>query len=482
MLFGCLGVVQAQELPLRYAGEIGHMRPGERKSLGTSLVARLEGKEGDPVRIDGQDRHGKPWRLDYSPTGGVGFTTVWTADFNADGQPDVLIESLFPGLGACVDAATVTLLLFDENGRPNPWPMETMLPHRTRSEEFPFKPVYAVDVNRNGRAEFILTDCSREKGYSISGVYEAGTAGDLAVVQNANLTAYRRIAGGLPIRSVSDWAEPRARLMNAPPVTLTGLDSEGIGCDVNCRNPVENETLLGDGRRIQGWPDTVVVDLPEGRDIYMDGGWDGLQRVLREGYSVRIDGSWVWATTESGKGTSRADIQVEFAVTSTQPVRAHVERKPGGCLKVRYEHGETNHVTDLETCSANDQRISFQRTDGGTVEQLLPDRRTVHAEHTAMQHTVTSDTRYEQPLEGRQLIGIAECCDFMVLTQWTAKSPGSEPVFALHDRGGGLLVSRVMAPPKLGLLITNGEALAFLRPETGVVVEVRGRLRWRRKG
>jgi len=459
------------------------MRPGEQKSLGASVVARLLAEEGDPVRIEGRDRQGKPWLLLYSATGGLGFTTVWTADFDADGQTDFLIESMFPGNGACVNAATITLLLFDANGRPNPHPMETMMPEGEGSQEFPFKPVHAVDINRNGRAEFVLTDCSREAASSVRGVYEAGPAGGLTVVRNTNLAPYLKISGLPKAKAIAQWPEPVVQLLaSQPAAVLTGLDSENLLCgSERCSNPAQEETILGDGRRIQGWPDTVVIDLPEGREIDMDGGWKGLQRVLREGLAVRADGKWMWASAESGKAPPRrADVAVELVVTSTRQVRAPAVRKDGECLQVLYAPRSYGDVTELESCISGSGKLTFRRVDGGTVEQLLPDRRTVRTAHTAMQHTVTNEVRYERPLEGVHLIGIAGCCDFMDLTQWTPKS-GSDPVFALHDRNGGLLVSRVLAPPKLGLLITNGYALVFFRPETGAVVEVHGRLQWRRR-
>jgi hypothetical protein len=101
------------------------------------------------------------------------------------------------------------------------------------SDAFPYLPVLAMDVDRDGRAEFVITDCGRgrsgaESGYSIAGIYEAD-AGRLRVVRNPRLGSYRSVAGPLSARP-SQWRD-----------LMPGLDEKAA-------ERVEELATIGDAR------------------------------------------------------------------------------------------------------------------------------------------------------------------------------------------------------------------------------------------
>ena len=137
----CVG---AQPFPMRYLGELGHLPAGGRVG---PAVAVAEGV----VRLEGPG-----WRYTRGVTGGAGWTTLYTADFDADGQADFLLADHFPGVGRCVNAASLTVVLFDRAGRPVLRELATQLP-RTVGDAFPFTPV--VVRRRQGRAEFVTVGC-----------------------------------------------------------------------------------------------------------------------------------------------------------------------------------------------------------------------------------------------------------------------------------------------------------------------------------
>lgn len=144
----------AQPFPMRYLGELGHLAAGER-------IGPAAGVAEGVVRLAGPG-----WRYTRGVTGGIGWTTLYTADFDADGQADFLLADHFPGVGRCVNAASVTVVLFDRTGRPLLRELETYLP-RTVGDEFPYTPI--VVRRRQGRAEFVTTGCDGKQ----TGVWRA---------------------------------------------------------------------------------------------------------------------------------------------------------------------------------------------------------------------------------------------------------------------------------------------------------------------
>ncbi|HET8550443.1 MAG TPA: hypothetical protein VFL57_20675, partial [Bryobacteraceae bacterium] len=130
-------------------------------------------------RFEGRDHRGRPWRAMISTSGGVGWTDVWEGDFDANGRKDLMIAAHMPGNGRCIDLVDLAFLMFDGDGWPMPWMIETYLPKNGGPGKMP---AILRDVNRDGRAELVVTDCSHADGErfgedrGITGVYESRDA------------------------------------------------------------------------------------------------------------------------------------------------------------------------------------------------------------------------------------------------------------------------------------------------------------------
>src|SRR5580704_4984301 len=114
------------QFPMKYLGEVGLL--GEemfdrRKFADLGFAKAFPDENG--LRFEGTDHAGKIWRVWIRSTA---HTEVWTADFDHNGQPDLLIDALPPASGHCSDYADITVLLFDATGRPVPWVTSTETP------------------------------------------------------------------------------------------------------------------------------------------------------------------------------------------------------------------------------------------------------------------------------------------------------------------------------------------------------------------
>ena len=93
---------------MRYLGEVGHLGGLDRRtSVNLGMAQVFAEPEGD-LRLEGQDTAGKTWRVWIGPTGGIGGTDVWSADFDRNGRQDLLIAAYFPANGRCVDERRFT--------------------------------------------------------------------------------------------------------------------------------------------------------------------------------------------------------------------------------------------------------------------------------------------------------------------------------------------------------------------------------------
>lgn len=243
------------------------------------------------VRLEGLDKYGKPWRITMGATGGVGWTTVWTADFDADGQRDLLIGQHFPGNGACTGYATILVVLFDGLGRPVPWEAGTNLP-RSENDQFPYVPVLAKDADHNGVAEFSLTECDPGKPPRVVAVH------------------------GVSIQRLFPDYEAKAT------DRLEELRSEEFACGRESCPP--DSAILAGGRRID-WPALLIVDGPEGREIFADGpsSWAAMFRLLRDGYPgqnrrMALGGCASTFEARRGRGRSRGAWFAEVAGASSR--------------------------------------------------------------------------------------------------------------------------------------------------------------------
>jgi hypothetical protein len=498
-----------QNFPMTFLKEIGHLE--DKKTVIDLGIVRVQLVEPGIVRLQGVDKGGKPWRVFHGATGGIGWTTVWTADFDADGQRDLLIANLFPGVGSCVNGTQLLVLLFDSNGRPMPWTLGTYLPERrsdgSESSSFPYVPVVLVDANRDNHAEFVTTSCARDfstGGFTgIAGAYEA-RAGRLETVKQPDLALYRK-ATGLQKAEPQTWRDlmpgldapataflkeiysadfgcenMRAQAPAPPPAQKNSGKGLYAGVDARagpCSKVPGRQMTLGD-RRIADWPSGIVIDGPDGREIYSMTDWNALQRVFRYGYAVKwleqtSDDGWLWADLHVPAQGGR--VAVEFQVFQSRASTVQTTLTPQNCTEVIYRSVTQSEGTTVRQCSNG---VTWARGNGGTEEQLLPDRRTVRTSHTAMQHTVTGDTRFETPPGGVSLRAVSTESEF-ILAQWTRKDGGS--LFALHEGDGRLVASDVQIPSQLGNLIPTTGGLAFYRMSgkgSATVTEVRGRLRW----
>jgi hypothetical protein len=283
LAFIAAGVAVGQApFPMKYVDEVGHLGEDvfdKRKFADLGFAKAFPDEDG--LRFEGRDRAGKVWRVWMPQSGGASSTEVWTADFDHNGQPDLLIASEPALSGHCVSRADITMLLFDASGRPVPWMVSTEIPDTERRE--PYRPAILLDTNKDGRAEIVTTECgpwdADSVDYSVTGVYEARDT-HWVPLRNADLKPYIQAAHA---------AHPAFR-----PGYIHWL-------------PVEpekwvDELKIVDGapaaRDREGWPG-VVIDGPDGRGIYIDDTEDILGRILNAGYRFKILGknlrpSWVW--------------------------------------------------------------------------------------------------------------------------------------------------------------------------------------------
>jgi hypothetical protein len=291
--------VHAQALsPMRYLGEVGDLgtESDPRKSVdfGTAKASATE----HGVLFHGSDDHASPWRAGVPVIGGVGWTDVWRADFDANGRQDLMIAATFPANGRCLSPVTITFLMFDSQGRPVPWTIDTFLLNIAGVGKMP---AILRDINRNRRPELIATGCEYSnppragEDRRIQGIYEAENAGwklirpkELQPYSDVVRASHRgRFTEFLPAEPESwhDFGNSTAVPPNGP-VTITDVFRPDPECrevvrlevvDGQVRKPTkdpceivgENRIEVSDGRICLGWP-TVVVDGNGGREIIAD--------------------------------------------------------------------------------------------------------------------------------------------------------------------------------------------------------------------
>lgn len=383
LLLAWVGLAWSQPMPMVYVGDLGHLEAGKTLRIGAA-EARADGK--GRVRVAG-----KGWFVDLAVAGGAGWSEVFQADFDGDGQTDFLVANHRPTFAAtCGGATEVTVFLFDRLGRPAPWRLDSQFLDEP-GRGFPFLP---IRVLRPGF--FVPTDCEGR----VTGIYWAREGklerrpGQARVAESA--------------RTLGEWAEP--------------------------------------------WPEWVVTERKERREIAMGAGYRPTVEAIRNGWPVRrMEGLWVDAA-----GGTRGDMVVEM-VTGPGDAAAVGVSEDGACRVWTYER------QTLRRCGG-----MWVRTDGGTREELGGDGVTVRWSHTAMGHTATSETKFVRPVGTESLVGLMESGEFVV-TQW---GPGR---FALHSKDGQLLEDRVAWTGE-GDLGFGG--MVTLRGETWRRVAVD--LRWRR--
>ncbi|MBI2816650.1 MAG: hypothetical protein HYX72_06900 [Acidobacteria bacterium] len=200
--------------PMRYLDEVGHLDTNfdDRKSVDVGL-ARVFPHE-DNLRFEGKDRDGKPWRVLVEKPGIMGFTDVWTADFDHNGTSDLLIAPFMPQNGRCAFRIGIVVLLFDKAGRPNAWGIDTQMPNWDQTER-PYKPALILYPNRDRRAQFAAVHCEYAADrpglatdWTITGVYEARDGRVVSIKKNnINIGPYvRAVQEAYPHDRYAVWA------------------------------------------------------------------------------------------------------------------------------------------------------------------------------------------------------------------------------------------------------------------------------------
>ncbi len=284
---------------MHYLGEIGHLETEYDRRTSVDLVVAQAVSNNQEVHIEGKDDGGKRWTAAVRIEGGVGWTDAWLADFDGNSRKDLLIASIFPPNGRCLDPVHLTFLMMDSAGRPVPWSIDSRWP-RTVGEGK--RPALLVDFNRNGRAELMVTECEYSPGPEvaedrrITGIYEAQDAqwrlihpADLAPYIGLFRANYRQSQfvhllppkqpdstdfGNQPVTGASPSMlkaiQPPAPECSEPHIWLPPMVNGRL--DFSVRNPCDelghSRLMFSDESTCYADPGmTIVMDRAEGREI-----------------------------------------------------------------------------------------------------------------------------------------------------------------------------------------------------------------------
>ena len=114
-------------------------------------------------------------------SGGAGYSVGWLADLDGDGLQDLILNQQDLKSGRCTARSRLTTILFDREGRPEPWEAEGY--YRV---DFSWEPLESkgvldfADLNSNGGVELVFTQCysyhyqsAPTNVYGLVDVYEA---------------------------------------------------------------------------------------------------------------------------------------------------------------------------------------------------------------------------------------------------------------------------------------------------------------------
>jgi hypothetical protein len=510
-------------------GNLGNQYSHDKRQSANLGIARVRSEgEGSTLRVEGFDAGGKMWRVWLPQIGGVGFTEVWTADFDANGRQDLLFAGHFPGNGRCIDGLDITLLLFDAQGRPVPWNMSTMLPDHS---SFPYVPVIVRDLNGDHRAEFVMTDCERvdpPEGFGerrrVSGVYEAREA-RMVPLRDVDTQPYARIAGRIhgvgkmETTPPDNWPDPMAGFDATPLVYLTGILTREAGCggirlkvegnrvvdgtDESCKLVDADRSIYSNGTTVRSWP-SVIIESAEGREIFLNRTWEGLRRVLVAGYPLRKLGTdsehpWLWAEAVNDSkparlvsrlvmtGLARKKFQNHAAVPAASGYDVLVIRA-GACLALKVRSGAAQALPCGASSAAARQfeRLrtagiregSIRGGDESRVWQILPRE---HSVKFLRQDDLgeLGPITLESPGKGAELVNAAELAEGF-LAEW---QENGRRWLSFHDGEGALLAPDLGPPPGGDLLSSDDFGVYFVRWVNNLpfeVNQVRASVEWSR--
>jgi hypothetical protein len=284
---------------IRYLDEVGHLGtdPDPRTSVDFTIAKAAMTSDGD-IEFSGKDDAGQKWSARLPVIGGMGWTTVWKADFDHNGRPDLMVASHFPGNGRCIENVTVSFLMIDAHGKPNPWIIHTNVPKETA---FPPIPAVLTDLNGDGHAQLVVTDCEYAdrprlgEDHSITGIYEArdsvwklvpptGTTQERVTAIVLHSSTFRPGIDKLNPADTAHWSNLGNDHQQASG-QITGVLPAEAGCrgvvrlgpvvdgkmtlpaqDDPCKERGTDRIRLSNGMTCYGWP-TVVLDRSDGREI-----------------------------------------------------------------------------------------------------------------------------------------------------------------------------------------------------------------------
>ena len=189
--------------------------------------------------------------------------------------------------------------MMDAHGKPNPWIVHTNVPRETT---FPPMPAILTDLNSDGRAQLVVTDCEYAdrprlgEDHSVTGIYEARDAlwkltpptGTEVLARVAEIvlhsSAFRSGIDKLNSVDTAHWSDLGNDHQQASGQITSVLPAEA-GCrgvvrlgpvvdgkmrlpnpDDPCIERGADRIRLSNGMTCYGWP-TVVLDRREGREI-----------------------------------------------------------------------------------------------------------------------------------------------------------------------------------------------------------------------
>jgi hypothetical protein len=253
---------------LRYLDEIGHLgTPSDPRTSARLGRTRIVSTDPGEVRFEGRDDDGKGWKAELEVLGGIGFTTVWQADFDHNGRPDLLVAAYFPGNGHCANEVALSFLMFNDHGRPVPWVIRTQMPE---SKEFSSVPALFVDENHDGRAELVVAGCAFStpprtrtgEDWRITGIYEGrdarwalmkpGQMDPYAALLKATYRIQPQIDLLLP-ENPDNWLDRGNTLgtRKSAPMELAAV----LKPSPDCRGAVHLPPLVGGAIRATDWKD-----------------------------------------------------------------------------------------------------------------------------------------------------------------------------------------------------------------------------------
>ncbi|MBI1357800.1 MAG: hypothetical protein GC160_25980 [Acidobacteria bacterium] len=307
--------------------ELGWADPPKSVDLG---LARVSVRGPGSLFAEGMDGAGPPWEVELPTSNGP--HRVYRADFDANGQDDLLFAMAWAGNGRCVEGGVMTALLFEGDGRPIPWTIETQ-------GVFADPASLLRDSNGDGRAELVTSDCAyademRERRW-LSGIYEAQGARWTALHPD-NLEPYLAVAKE-PFRDndYADWVEPGEwddpfAASGAGTVTVVGILGAELGCNYlweerGCEEINQYTRLrFSDGSIRKGLP-VVIFDGPSGRQLRRDAPYAAIQTALLNQSPIRPGGpgeepSTLWVDDDPKEPTAKLTTRIEVTRFESSPI------------------------------------------------------------------------------------------------------------------------------------------------------------------